>query len=154
VLRRHPVICLLTVAYLVALAILTLTPSASGKRIFSLLGRLVAGLQGYERMDWISYGTAEFVANILVFLPLGVLLVLLVGRRRWFAVVVAGLLASCWIELAQSIWLGDRAGDPRDIASNAIGTVLGVAAALIATRSAAHRDRRIADARTASHAGA
>jgi glycopeptide antibiotics resistance protein len=154
VLRRHPVICPLTVAYLLALAIVTLTPSTSGERVFSLLGRLVAGLQSYERAEWISYSGAEFVANILVFVPLGVLLVLLFGRRHWFAVVVAGLLASCWIELAQSIWLGDRAGDPRDIASNTIGTVVGVVCALLVTRSAANRHRRIADARTASHAGA
>jgi glycopeptide antibiotics resistance protein len=154
VLLRRPVLTLLAVPYLGTLAVLTLTPSASGDRAFSLLGRLVAIIQGYERTDWVGYSLVEFVANTVVFLPLGLLVVLLIGRRHWLVAIAAGLLASCWIELAQGIWIGDRVADARDIASNTIGTALGVAIALLVTWPAAHRDRRIAEAGTASHARA
>jgi glycopeptide antibiotics resistance protein len=153
VLRRHPVLSLLVVVYLAALAMLTLTPSPVGDRAFSLLGRLVAVLQGHERTDWVGYSLVEFVANIVVFVPLGLLVALIVGRRHWLMVIMTGLLASCWIELAQGIWIGDRVADARDIASNTIGTALGVVIALLVTWPAAQRDRRIAEAGTASHAG-
>jgi glycopeptide antibiotics resistance protein len=154
VLRRHPVLSLLTVAYGVALAILTLTPAADGERVYSLLTRLVALFERFDRTDWITYGVAEFAANIVLFVPLGVLLVLLLGRRRWLAVIVAGLLASCWIELAQGIWIGDRVADSRDLVSNTLGTAIGVVLAMMLTWPAATRDRRLAAARTARHAEA
>ena len=153
-LRRHPVLSLLVVVYLAALATLTLTASPIGDRAFSLLGRLVAILQGHPRTDWVGYSLVEFVANIVVFVPLGLLVALIVGRRHWLMVIMTGLLASCWIELAQGIWIGDRVADARDIASNTLGTALGVVIALLVTWPAAHRDRRIAEAGTASHAGA
>lgn len=153
-LRRHPTLSLLTVAYFAALAFLTLTPATSGQRVYSLLGRLVDLFQRSDRTDWITYGIAEFVANILLFVPLGLLIVLLLGRRHWLAVIVAGLLASCWIELAQGIWLSDRVADSRDIVSNTVGTSVGVLIALLVTWPRASRDRRLAAARSASHASA
>ncbi|GAB2449325.1 glycopeptide antibiotics resistance protein [Conyzicola lurida] len=150
--RRHPLLSLLTVVYLAGLAWVTLTPSANSERAFSLLGRLVDLFQRYDSTDWVTWDRAEFIANIVLFMPMGVFVVLLLGRRRWWAAIVVGLLASCWIELAQSVWLPDRVSDPRDLASNTLGTCIGVLGALVITWPAAVRDRRT-QARTARQAG-
>jgi glycopeptide antibiotics resistance protein len=154
VFRRHPLLSLVTVAYLAALAWLTLTPTSNSERAFSLLGRIVELFQRYDASDWLTWDRAEFIANVLLFVPMGVFVVLLVGRRRWWAAIVVGLLASCWIELAQSVWLPDRVADPRDLVSNTLGTCVGVLVAMVITWPAAYRDRRRAAARTARQVGA
>ena len=152
--RRHPLLSVLTVAYLFALAWLTLTPTSNGERAFSLLGRLVDIFQRHESTAWFTYSLAEFMANIVLFVPMGVFVVLLFGRRHWWAGIFVGVLTSCWIELAQGVWLPDRVADPRDLASNAIGTALGVLVALVITWPAAHRHRALDAARAARHAEA
>lgn len=141
--RRHPVLTPLTVAYLLALAWLTLTPSSNNDEAFSLLRRLTTLLHDHG-MRWLTFGSAEFLANIILFVPMGVFLVLLLGRRRWWLGVIGGVLASCWIELAQGVWLTTRVADPRDLVSNSIGTALGVLVALVITWPAARRHRVIA----------
>lgn len=141
-------------AYLVALVWITLSPSGDGQRVNSLLYRLVDLFQSYGATRWLDYDSVEFAANILLFVPMGVFVVLLFGRRLWWAGIFAGVLASCWIELAQAIWFTDRVSDPRDLASNSIGTVVGVVLALLVTWPAAYRLRVRADARSASHAEA
>lgn len=152
--RRHPLLSLMTVAYLLCLAWLTLTPTSSGERAFSLLGRLVDQFQRHESTSWLTYSLAEFAANIVLFIPMGIFVVLLFGRRTWWAGIFVGVLTSCWIELAQGVWMPDRVADPRDLASNSIGTALGVIVALLITWPAARRGRAIAAARSASQARA
>jgi glycopeptide antibiotics resistance protein len=142
VFRRHPVLSVLTLAYLGALAWVTLTPTSNSDRAFSLLQRIVLELQSHASTGFFTYSNVEFLANIALFVPMGVFVVLLLGRRLWWAGIFAGVLASCWIELAQGVWLSDRVSDPRDLVSNALGTLLGVVFALLVTWPAAYRLRQ------------
>lgn len=132
---------MLTLAYLGALAWLTLTPSSNSDRAFSLLQSLVREFQSHASTDFLTYDRVEFAANVALFVPMGVFVVLLLGRRLWWAGIFAGILASCWIELAQGIWLSDRVSDPRDLLSNGLGTIVGVVLALVITTPAARRIR-------------
>ena len=147
--RRHPLLSLLTVAYLGALAWVTLTPSSNSDRAFSLLQVVVRELQSHSSTDFLTYDDVEFLANIALFVPMGVFVVLLFGRRMWWAGIFAGVLASCWIELAQGVWLSDRVSDPRDLVSNSLGTLLGVLVALLVTWPAAYRLRQRTRAKAA-----
>ena len=147
--RRHPLLSLLTVAYLGALAWVTLTPSSNSDRAFSLLQVVVRELQSHASTDFLTYDDVEFLANIALFVPMGVFVVLLFGRRMWWAGIFAGVLASCWIELAQGVWLSDRVSDPRDLVSNSLGTLLGVLVALLVTWPAAYRLRQRTRAKAA-----
>jgi len=149
VFRRHPLLSLLTVAYLGALAWVTLTPSSNSDRAFSLLQVVVRELQSHASTDFVTYDDVEFLANIALFVPMGVFVVLLFGRRMWWAGIFAGVLASCWIELAQGVWLSDRVSDPRDLVSNSLGTLLGVLVALLVTWPAAYRLRQRTRAKAA-----
>ena len=152
--RRHPIVSVVTLAYLGTLAWLTLTPSNTSERTFSLLQRVVRAFQSNADTDFLTFARVEFMANVALFVPMGVFVVLLLGRRLWWAGIFAGVLASCWIELAQGIWLSDRVSDPRDLVSNGLGTVFGVLLALVITWPAANRLRQQSRARAARQAGA
>ncbi|WP_411700661.1 VanZ family protein [Conyzicola sp.] len=147
--RRHPIVSVVTLAYLGTLAWLTLTPSNAGVRTFSLLQRVARSVQSNVGTEFLTFGRVEFAANVALFVPMGVFVLLLLGRRLWWVGVFAGLLASCWIELAQGVWLSDRVSDPRDLLSNGLGTVVGVLLALLVTWPAAHRLRQQSRARAA-----
>lgn len=141
--------------YLVALAWITLTPTSVSDGALSIVGRVLEVVQRVDALAWVRYDQLEFSANIVLFVPMGVLVSLLLGRRGWWAAIAVGVIASCWIELAQYVWLPTRVADPRDLVSNSIGTAVGVVLVLLATWPGAQRRRDIAASRSpASHAEA
>jgi len=141
--------------YLVALAWLTLTPGSTSGEAVSILRRLLVVVQSVDALAWVGFEPLEFAANIVLFVPMGVLVTLLLGRRGWWAALAVGVIASCWIELAQYVWLPSRVADPRDLVSNSIGTALGVLIVLVAGWPRVQRARSIAaSSRSASHAEA
>ncbi|KQP73824.1 hypothetical protein ASF40_00080 [Microbacterium sp. Leaf288] len=81
-------------------------------------------------------GWIESIANVFMFLPLGLLLTLLF-RRPWFGVLLA-LALSVAAELAQLV-IPSRQPSLRDILANALGAALGAALAWLFV---VRRDRR------------
>lgn len=145
--RHHPVLTAATVLYLGAVAWLTLGPQPVGLVRAGGVWQLLALFQRHTATAWIHYATVEFTANVLMFVPIGLFLLLLVGRRRWWVAILAGVLLSASIEIAQ-LGLPGRVSDIRDLASNSLGALLGVLAALLITWPAAVRRRRAAQPRT------
>jgi glycopeptide antibiotics resistance protein len=105
--------------------------------LFSTLGPIRQRLLGSEApggvlsMDtwlaestWSSGRLYEFVANVVVFVPWGVLVLLAVGARWWWVAASAGLILTLTIEIIQ-IPL-PRISDPRDLVANVLGTLIGV----------------------------
>lgn len=134
--HRHPLLSLLTFAYLGFVGWLTLTPQASAPTGSAIVLRLVARL---ERIDpRFTYDRVEFLANVGLFVPVGVFLVLLFGVRFWWVAAIAGFAMTSAIETAQRSIPG-RVPDERDILSNTIGTLLGVVVALVLTFPATMR---------------
>lgn len=88
---------------------------------------------------WFTFMTAEFCANIALFVPFGMV------AYWWKPSIVRdtmlGFAASCLIEAAQGAFVGGRVADPRDIASNTIGALVGSVIAAVAVRIAARRRR-------------
>ena len=144
--RRHPLLSVVTVLYLGVVGLLTLNPWMNTDES-SWLWSGFRMLRGWEPTAWVTFNGVEFVANIIMFLPVGAFFLLLLGRRAWWAAVLFGILGSCWIELAQYLWLPTRTSDGRDVISNGIGIVVGVVLTEIVTWPAA---RRVA-ASTRSH---
>lgn len=143
--HRHPFLSLLTFAYLGFVGLVTLTP-ASGQRDYSALAeRVLARLEGYPDLDPVtarlSVERLEFLANIGLFVPVGMFVLLLFGSRLWWlAVAGSGALTSA-IEVAQRSIPG-RVSDPRDVMANSVGAVIGVVLALILTLPGTLRRRR------------
>ncbi len=151
-LHRHPLLSLLTVGYLVVLGWLTLTPNPLGPTHDDLLTRVAARLQRYDELSWVTFDRLEFLANIALFVPFGLFLLLLVGTRFWWVSALAGFLATSAIETAQRSIPG-RVPDGRDVLANTLGTLLGVAIGVVLTLPATIRRRRVRRARELQHTG-
>lgn len=74
----------------------------------------------------LAFWQAEIIANVLVFIPVGLLsFVLLRKPRRWLAFVIGPAL-SLTVELIQATVLADRVASASDFLLNTLGTVIGV----------------------------
>ncbi len=69
------------------------------------------------------------------FIPVGVFLLLLLGKRRWWAAIAFGGLAASWIEAAQSVWMPAGYAEATDVVWAVVGCALGVAVTLAILRS-------------------
>jgi VanZ family protein len=147
VLHRHPFLSVVTIAYLAFVGWVTLTPGPDAPTQSDLLLRVLARLQAYRHLDWLTYDRAEYLANIALFLPIGLFLLLLFGSRFWWLAVAGALMMTSLIETVQKAIPG-RVSDDRDIAANTLGAVIGVLVGLVLTlpatlrRWAAEDDRR------------
>ncbi|CAN5442773.1 hypothetical protein BH10ACT7_BH10ACT7_03670 [soil metagenome] len=81
---------------------------------------------------WTSGRMYEFVANVVVFVPWGLLVVFALGARWWWVAASAGLVLTLAIEIIQ-IPL-PRISDPRDLVANVLGTLIGVGIAVVISR--------------------
>ncbi len=144
-LHRHPFLSLLTLVYLGFVGLVTLTPGSEQPDYSGLAERILVRLQRYPDLapvtSRLSVERVEFLANIGLFVPLGVFLLLLVGARLWWVSLAAGVVLTSMIENIQRSIPG-RVSDPRDVAANAIGMFIGVALALVLTLPDTLRRRR------------
>lgn len=137
------VLVALTIVYLLAVAAITLDPVPPDPHRNGLLTSLLALFSQTPLLTWVDYDVVEFAANILLFVPMGLLLTLLFGREQWWLALALGVGATFTIEFVQR-FLPARFSDPRDLLANTLGTVLGIALALLVTAAAAAGGRRAA----------
>ena len=144
-LHRHPFLSLLTLVYLGFVGLVTLTPGSEQPDYSWWAARILARLERYPDLEplttRLSVQRVEFLANIGLFVPLGIFLLLLVGARLWLVALAAGIVLTSMIENIQRSIPG-RVSDPRDVAANAIGMFLGIVVALMITLPATLRRRR------------
>lgn len=100
---------------------------------------LLARLHAHGVPGWVNYALVEFTANIALFLPVGLLGVVLLGSARWWLAVLAGFTASGLIELGQLVFLPARFATPLDMLANTTGAALGALLALLLLAAAGAR---------------
>ena len=134
--HRHPFLSLLTFAYLGFVALVTLTPASTQPDYSGLAERVLARLDRYPDLEPVtarlSVERVEFLANIGLFVPVGVFVLLLFGSGLWWVAVAGGVALTSVIETVQQSIPG-RVSDPRDVVANSVGAVIGVALALVLT---------------------
>jgi glycopeptide antibiotics resistance protein len=138
VLHRHPFLSIVTLAYLAFVGWVTLTPESEAPTQSELVLRALARLQRFDHMGWLTFDRAEYLANIALFVPVGLFLLLLFGTRFWWLAVAAALTMTSFIETVQKVIPG-RVSDDRDIAANTLGAVIGVVVGLVLTLPATLR---------------
>lgn len=134
-LRRHAALhraaVVLSIGYLLALALIAFWPTPVDRGGHDSLVSALGWLQRHGAPGWLSYTFVEFSANIALFVPVGLLGVILVGARRWWLAILAGFLASFCIELGQLLFLPARFATVNDVIANTFGAVLGTVLALV-----------------------
>ena len=145
--RNHPVLSVVTFLYLGVVGFITLGPQPHDEGTDSLVWQLLGFFSRFDSLAWLTYSVLEFSANVAMFGPIGLFLLLLLGRSRWWAALLLGPLLSLAIETAQ-LFIPGRVSDARDLVSNSLGAVLGVVVGLVITWPAAVRRRRVARERT------
>jgi glycopeptide antibiotics resistance protein len=106
------------IGYAVAVGVVLLSPVSFGGIVAAIGGWLSDGLG----LDWFGSGWIEFIANALMFVPLGFLLTLLL-RHPVGGMALAVLLSAC-AEIAQVV-IPSRQPSLRDLLANALGALVG-----------------------------
>ncbi len=140
-LHRHPFLSLVTGVYLLFVAWLTLTPQPIGSDQVELIERVLDALHRRGYVESLDYDRLEFLANIALFVPVGMFLLLLFGAGGWWVALIVSFAMTAGIETAQ-LGIPGRVSDDRDLLANGIGGVVGVAVALVLTLPATLRRRR------------
>lgn len=79
----------------------------------------------------LTYARIEFGANVVMFVPLGVLLTVIIRRERWLVLPIA-VLTTLTIESVQAVALPARTASALDIIANTAGACLGMLAVAVA----------------------
>ncbi|HEX7738451.1 MAG TPA: VanZ family protein [Marmoricola sp.] len=146
--HRHPFLSMLSGAYLVFVGWLTLTPQAQHTSQAAFVVRVLDALHRRGYAESIGYDRFEFLANIALFVPVGVFLLLLFGAGGWWLALIASFAMTCGIEYFQH-YIPGRVPDERDLVANGTGAAIGVAVGLVLTMPATLRRRRLRAARNA-----
>jgi glycopeptide antibiotics resistance protein len=132
VFRHRSTLRVITACYLAVVGWITLGPQPLDEHGVGILRRVLGVLARFQLTRWISYDLLEFTANIAMFLPVGLLFLLLAGRRHWWLALAGGVVLSGVIEFTQ-LFLPARFSDLRDILANSLGALLGVAIGRLVT---------------------
>jgi len=129
--RPRPILLAVTAVYVALVALATITPAWLPRAVFdALFGVRSSAAQPGPTAD---ASDVDVVANILMFAPIGLLLVLLLGARRWAAALVLAVAFTVTIEVVQ-LGIPSRVADVNDVLLNAGGALLGVLAGLLVAR--------------------
>lgn len=140
-LHRHPVLSLVTGGYLAFVAWLTLTPQVDAAGHIWIIYDVLDAVHRHGYLLTIDATELEFLANVALFVPVGMFLLLLFGTRLWWLALTASLGLTTFIEIAQRSIPG-RVPDERDLVANALGAVIGVLVAVVLTLPGELRRRR------------
>lgn len=111
--------------YLVALGCVVFSPSDEATEVEGLVSWV------FDRVDELragfepAYVVLEFVANIALFVPFGVLVRVAFARPAWWVVLLLGFATTVTIELVQST-LPTRFSTVSDVVANTLGTAAGL----------------------------
>ncbi|WP_227497138.1 VanZ family protein [Planctomonas psychrotolerans] len=136
--HRHPILSVVTFAYLGLVAWITLGPPPRTGSDNSLLWTMIGFFAEHRFTSWLTYSRVEFLANVAMFVPIGLFFLLLFGRRLWIVAVLASAGLTVAIESVQ-LFLPERVSDLRDIVANSVGGLVGVLLALALTAGSARR---------------
>lgn len=140
--HRHPFLSLASFAYLGFVGWMTLTPGSGMPSWEPDAQSVLDRFHAHDLLLWLSVSRLEFLANVAMFVPVGLFFLLMFGTRLWWLAIGAGFLLTSAIELTQRSIPG-RVSDPRDIVANTAGAAIGVVLGLVLTFPSSMHRRRV-----------
>lgn len=123
--RRRRFLAALLAGYLLVLSLIAFWPSPVDEGASGFIARGLRFLHRNGVPGWFDYSLIESGANVLLFIPFGILVAaFLTLRRAWLALPV-GMVASMCIEVGQELFRPERVATPRDVLANALGAAIG-----------------------------
>lgn len=130
--RRRPAVVVLAI-YCALLIVVALWPTPVDLQVRGVLRDIAA------MWPWVGYALVEFIANVVLFVPFG-LLGGAIMPARWVLVVPVSAAAAIAIEVGQALLLPQRTASLADVVANVLGAAIGVAIFSLAS-GRAHRRR-------------
>lgn len=116
---------ILLVPYAIALALVVWLPAEQAGKVTGIVGRIARSLAYRFDVPFLyTYTVLEFLANIALFVPFGLLLALGWSRLKTWHLAVLGLVTSGVIEFVQ-LFLSTRFSTVSDLIANTAGAVVG-----------------------------
>jgi glycopeptide antibiotics resistance protein len=132
----------LLLLYVAVVLLMTMSATPPDHEYGSTIGRILHALHRHGVPGWIEYTQLEFVANIVMFLPLGLLVGLALPRRSaWFALLILPAFSGA-IELTQAVLLSQRYATVQDVLANSIGGWIGLLIVLMVRARTDARQRK------------
>ncbi len=123
--RRRRFLAALLAGYLFALSLIAFWPSPVDEGASGLIDRVLRVLHRLGVPGWFDYSVIESGANVLLFIPFGILVAAFLPLRRAWLALPVGILASMCIELGQELFRPERVATLRDVLANALGAAIG-----------------------------
>lgn len=131
----------LLVPYVIALALIVWLPATAASKATGIVVHLARYVSAHTGIALgTTYPVFEFLANIALFVPLGLLLVAAWPRSNAWVVLLLGYSASVTIELVQTL-LPSRFPTLSDVIANTLGTAIGCLIARVFVRRLPPRER-------------
>ncbi|MFW0774874.1 VanZ family protein [Paenarthrobacter nitroguajacolicus] len=121
------------IAYVLSLATVGYWPSPVDELIHGTLDAMLMYLHGNGIPGWFDYRFVEASANVILFVPFGVLTAMALPRKTWQQLAGIGLIASLCLEVGQLVFITARFPTAMDVVTNTAGAVIGLAFARLVT---------------------
>lgn len=126
--RALAVVRVVFAIYLAAVALIVFLPGGDAEHVTGVLAFLARALEAAEGLGIpfeVGYTTVEFIANIALFVPFGLLLGILAPRWPSWLVIASGFAMSAGIEFVQTM-LPTRYPTVSDVIANTLGAAIGI----------------------------
>jgi glycopeptide antibiotics resistance protein len=128
--RAVTTVLVIGIPFVAALLVLTISPQPLQDRFPVLLDDVLGFARHTLGWTWLGFTALERIANVLVFIPVGVLAAVLIPLRRWPLALLVGPALSAAIEIVQGLALSHRSATLSDFALNSLGATIGAAITL------------------------
>ena len=116
---------MLLAVYGVVVILIVAWPVPVDKDAHGFILKVLRLLHERDVLMFLGYTQIEFIANVAMFVPLGLLVGVLFGRHHWGWAVGVGFAASSAIEVGQFVLLPGRYGTIDDVIANTLGALVG-----------------------------
>lgn len=116
---------LILVAILIPMGLIAFWPSPVDAPVQGQLAGVLKVTNTHGIPTWFNYKFVEASANVVLFIPLGIVGTLAFTEKQSWQIGALGLMVSSCMELGQLLFLHNRFASPLDVVTNTSGAVMG-----------------------------